>query len=522
MKLVTSEQIKMLDKLSIEKIGIPGVVLMENAGKSVADFISERWSSPSYVYIFCGTGNNGGDGLVAARHLYNRGYKVKVFLAGPKEKIKGDAAVNLNIALNMGINIKQVLSLQDLPLSEEENSHKEKIILIDALLGTGARGAPKGIIEEIVNLINKWKGVKIAVDLPTGVNADTGEVAGKAVKADYTITFAYPKRGTYLYPGIDYVGEVKVIDIGIPFDILERENLTIKTSLLLGRDFSPEIFYRRPSSHKGEFGHLLVLAGSSGLTGAATLSCMAALKIGAGLITLGIPESLNPILEEKLTEVMTLPLPETKKGVLSIKSFDEIKNFSNKCSALVIGPGLSRDAEVQELVEELLKSLRLPVVLDADGINCLAGKIDLISRYQGPVILTPHPGELARLTGTSTAEIQKDRIKAAVELAQTTGKIAVLKGAGTVIADSKGTSWINTTGNPGMASGGSGDVLTGIIGGLLAQRKDPLTCAKLGVYLHGLAADLAIKKQDGIPLLTARDIVENLVLAIRSLNDEHC
>lgn len=519
MKLLTSEEMRLLDSISIEKIGIPGIVLMENAGRSVADLINKRFPPPVRVCIFCGPGNNGGDGLVVARHLFNRGYKVQVFLGCPKEKLKGDAGVNLKIASNMGIKISEITSSSQLP-SSELDTNENSTILVDAILGTGARGAPRGILREMVNLINKWKGVKIAIDLPTGVNADTGEVTGEAVKANYTVTFGYPKRGMYLYPGMNYSGEIIVADIGIPFNILEREKIHISANLLSEKEFPPGIFYRLPSSHKGDFGHLFVLAGSPGMTGAATLACRAALKIGAGLVTLGVPRSLNPILEVKLTEAMTLPLPETEEGTLSFKAIEKIYKFAERYQALVIGPGLSRNPETKKLVKEILKNLDVPLVLDADGINSIAGELEFIRNYSGLAVLTPHPGELARLIGTSTSEIQKDRIRAAVNLAKQTGKITVLKGAKTVIAEPEENCWINTTGNAGMASGGTGDVLAGMIGGLLAQKKDALTATKLGVYLHGLAGDIAAQKY-GQTSLTAQDIIEHLPSAIRSLKNEY-
>jgi len=518
MKLVTSVEMQLLDRISIEKFGIPGIVLMENAGKAVADFINERCASFNKIYIFCGPGNNGGDGLVVARHLFNRGFSVKVFLGGSKDKLKKDAKTNMAIVSNMGIEIKEVFSSSELSLLEKELI-EGKVILVDALLGTGVKGAPRGIIGEMVRLINRLNGIKIAVDIPTGVNADTGEVQGEAIKATYTVTFAYPKRGIYLYPGMDYVGEVKIADIGIPHNILEKEKIKIQANLLLPEDLPLEIFTRKPSSHKGEFGHLFVLAGSKGLTGAAVLASQAALKVGAGLVTLGVPASLNPIFEVKLTEVMTLPLPETEQGSLSPRAFEKIMQFAEKCNALIIGPGLSRNSQTQKLIQKILKNLKLPIVVDADGINALAGKVDLISSYQAPMVLTPHPGEMARLRDTSVSEVQKDRIKSATTLAQETGKVVVLKGAGTVVARSDGECWINTTGNPGMASGGTGDVLTGIIGGFLVQGMKALDAAKLGVYLHGLAADFAAKEKEEVCLI-AQDIIENLPVAIKSLRNK--
>ncbi|MBE0478492.1 NAD(P)H-hydrate dehydratase [Candidatus Aerophobetes bacterium] len=520
MKLLKSDEMQRLDDISINKIGIPGSVLMENAGRAVAEFIKENWPPPCCVYIFCGSGNNGGDGLVVARHLYNKGYNLRVFLTGVKEKIAQDAAINLKIASNVGISIEEITSSEHLP-AREKKSGREEVLLVDALLGTGAKGAPRGIFAQIIELINGWEAVKIAVDLPSGVDADTGEVVGKAVKADWTVTFAYPKRGLYLYPGIDYSGKVRVVDIGIPSDIIEREKIHIPANLLLSEDFPPRLFHRCASSHKGTFGHLFVLAGSCGLTGAATLTCMGSLRVGTGLVTLGIPVSLNSIMEAKLTEVMTLPLSETDKKALSCEAFKEISHFASKCQALIVGPGLSRSPQTQELIRQILRSFKLPLVLDADGINALTGDLGIISNYEGAMVITPHPGELARFVGTSVAQVQKDRIKAALALASGTGKVVVLKGAGTVIASPQGLCWVNTTGNAGMASGGTGDVLTGVIGGFLAQGMDVLTSAKLGVYLHGLAADLAVKKQGGLTLLIAQDIIENLVFAIRSLNNEY-
>lgn len=520
MKLLKATEMQLLDKISIEKIGIPGIVLMENAGKAVADFISGNWGSSHKVYLFCGPGNNGGDGLVVARHLFNRGYQVQVFLGIKKDKLKGDAAINFKIAINMGIDVKELLSSSQISTLRELTREKG-VILVDALLGTGAKGSPRGILKEMIELINGWEAVKIAVDLPTGVDADTGEVPGEAVKADFTLTFAYPKRGIYLYPGMDYAGEIKVVDIGIPANILEKEKICISANLLSSTAFNPGLFYRKPSSHKGEFGHLLVLAGAPGLTGAAALTCLSALRVGTGLVTLGIPQSLNHILEVKLTEAMTLPLPETEEHTLSPQALEKIIQFSKKCDAIVLGPGLSLNFQTGDLVKNLLRTLTIPLVLDADGINALRGEIEFISNYSGSLIVTPHPGEMARLTGTSVAEIQQDRIKAALELARRTGKIIVLKGAGTIIAEPEGECWVNTTGNPGMASGGTGDVLAGIIGGFLAQGMDTLTAVKLGVYLHGLAGDKAAEKKGEISLL-AQDMIKNLAFAIRSLTNGCC
>jgi len=519
MKLLTCNEMRELDSLAIEKIGIPGLVLMENAGGKVAELIEEKCSplSGKLIYIFCGRGNNGGDGLVAARHLFNKRCRVRVFLATQKDKLKGDAATNLKIALNIGIDVREIVSESNI-FSLKKELEKKRVI-VDALLGTGAKGAPRGVIKELIKLINSLEGNVVAVDIPSGVDADTGGVPGESVKAKWTVTFAYPKRGLYLYPGMDYTGKIKVVDIGIPYNLLNEGK--IKSNLFIREDVPSNLFFRKPSSHKGSFGHLLVIAGSRGMTGAGALASLAALRVGAGLVTLGIPYSLNPILEMKLTEVMTLPLPETEEGTLSLKALDKICQFARRCKALVLGPGLSTQEETKELVKKIMVSLKIPLVLDADGITALAENTKLIAQYPAPLIITPHPGELSRLLSISIPEVQKDRIFSSKILAEKTGKIAILKGARTVITDEQGNSWVNSTGNPGMASGGSGDVLSGILGGFLVQGMDPLIAAKIGVYLHGLSADLVVKEKGQLSLI-AGDILENIPQAIRSLKNGCC
>ncbi len=517
MKVVTSQEMQKLDELAIKTIGIPSIVLMENAGIKVVEVIEKEYSPlpGKSIYILCGPGNNGGDGMVVARHLSNRGVRVKVFLLAEKNRIKGDAATNLSIAERLGIGVKEVNSTQDLKLLHQELNHAD--IIVDALLGIGSTLPLRGLMREVVSLINRCSRHTIAVDLPTGLDADTGEVPGEAIKANFTVTFAYPKRGLYLYPGINYAGKIEVVDIGISSSLGEEK---IRCNLLISSDIQKDLFYRKPSSHKGNFGHLLVIAGSLGMTGAATLTALSALRVGAGLVTLGIPESLNPILEIKLTEVMTLPLPETPQKTLSSEAFGKIEEFSGRCRAMVLGPGISVEEETKKLVKMIMGGLDIPLVLDADGINNLVDEISLLQKYRSPLIITPHPGEMSRLLETTVKEVQKDRIESTASLARETGAIAVLKGAGTIIADKEGNNWINSTGNPGMASGGTGDVLTGIIGGLLVQGFSPLLVAQMGVYLHGLAGDLAAQKR-GETSLTAGDVLENLPEAIRRVKSEH-
>lgn len=517
MKLVTSEEMHRIDKKAIEEIGIPSIVLMENAGLQVANTIEEKYGPlrEKSVYIFAGSGNNGGDGMVVARHLFNQKAKVKVFLLTEKKNIKGDAATNLSIAGKMGIPIREITSPAFLEPLERELEKAD--IVIDALLGTGAKGAPRGLMEEVITLIDKHSKHTVAIDIPTGVDADKGKVQGKAIKAEYTVSLAYPKRGLYLYPGMDYAGEIEIADIGIPIGLEEDK---INSHLLTISDISKKLFFRKLSSHKGNFGHLLVMAGSPGMTGAASLTALSALRVGAGLVTLAIPEDLNPILEIKLTEAMTLPLPQSKEKTLGKEGFEKIKKFSQKCKAIAIGPGISCLKETNELIKMIINQLDIPLVLDADAINVLAGELALLKKYKAPLIITPHPGEMGRLLGTSAEEIQKDRIESAVTLAKKIGAIVVLKGARTVIANKEGKTWVNLTGNPGMATGGSGDVLTGIISGLLVQEFSCLEAAKTGVYLHGYAADLAAQEKGEISLI-ASDTLESIPEAIRRTKNEY-
>ncbi len=517
MKLVTSEEMRRIDRKAIEEIGIPSIVLMENAGLKIGEAIEKKYGplKEKSIYIFAGSGNNGGDGMVAARHLFNQKVKAKIFLLNEKKNIKGNAAINLSIAEKMGIPIKEITSPAFMEPLEKEL--KKADVVVDALMGTGAKGAPRGLMKKVIDLINKYSKSTVAVDIPTGVDADKGTVQGKAIKAEYTVCLAYPKRGLYLYPGMDYAGEIEIVDIGIPAGLEEDK---INSELLTLSDISKKLFFRKPSSHKGSFGHLLVIAGSPGMTGAASLTALSALRVGTGLVTLGIPEDLNPILETKLTEVMTLPLPQSKYKTLCREGFEKIRDFSQKCKAIAIGPGISSTKQTKELVSTIIDQLDIPLVIDADGINVLAGELVLLKQYKGSLIITPHPGEMGRLVGASVEEIQEDRIGFTTALARRIGAIVVLKGARTVIANEEGNSWVNLTGNPGMATGGSGDILTGIISGLLAQKLSPLEAAKTGVYLHGYAADLAVQEKGEISLI-ASDTLETIPEAIRRMENEY-
>jgi len=489
MKVVTAQEMREIDGRVIEEIGIPGAVLMENAGMSVFNLIRELTEGfpPGgfKVAIFVGKGNNGGDGLVVARHLHNHDYRVSVYLLAPPESFSGSARLNLELARKTGVPIETIDSPEK--LDEIWRDIGEIDIAVDAIFGTGLKGAVRGLAGEVIERINQLKAVRVAVDLPSGLNADTGAVEGPCVRADFTVTMALPKRGLLLYPGADYCGEVRVADIGFPKVAIESQE--VKTELITEEIALSLLPRRSPSGHKGTFGHVLVIAGSVGLTGAATLTSMAALRAGAGMVTLGIPQSLNEVMEVKLTEVMTLPLPETPLRTLSVKAMDEILDFMPRATVLAVGPGLSRDRETVELVCKLCFESDKPMVIDADGLNAIAQFPETLERLGPDVVLTPHPGEMSRLTGKSVQEIESDRVESARSFAVKYGLTLTLKGAPTVIASPDGRVYINSTGNSGMATAGMGDVLTGLIAGLIAQGMSPTNAALVAVFYHGLAAD---------------------------------
>ena len=493
MKLVTASMMRELDRRAIQEIGIPSLVLMENAGRTTYQILRREFPGlQGEVAVVAGRGNNGGDGFVVARYLANAGIPVAVFLLGPREKVSGDARVNLEILAHLGIAVAEVLTDADLnPLTHRL---AKAGLIVDALLGTGLNSPVQGLMAALIQRVNQLRAPVLAVDIPTGLSADTGEVLGAALKAQVTVTYGWPKLGQVLPPGRDYVGRLWQVDISIPPN-LARET---PVSLAEAREMRALLPFRPFGSHKGNFGHLLVLAGATGKTGAAALACEAALRAGAGLVTLGVPASLNDILEVKLTEAMTLPLPEAAAArALGKAAWAPIREFldgKNQKFTVALGPGIGTHPETRELVGRLVHDLAGPMVIDADGINNLAGEIAALKDAAGPRILTPHPGEMARLVGLTTAAVQARRLDLARETAARLGVILVLKGAQTVVAAPDGRASLNSTGNPALASGGTGDVLTGLIGGFLAQGLTPWDAARLGVYLHGLAADFFVSR----------------------------
>ena len=517
MKVVTAQQIQNLDRRTIREFGIPGIVLMENAGRGTVDAVYKYFSEDSLqrIVIFAGSGNNGGDGFVIGRHLINRGVETEVFLLTKKEKLKGDARTNMEL-------YQKLRPIYELQSKKDLTKFKTKIIhadlIVDAILGTGLNSEVKGFYREVIDYINTLAIPVAAVDIPSGINADTGKILGTAVQADLTATFGLPKIGLLIYPGADAAGNLDVVDISIPEYLVQEEN--IHTELLEEEEMCSLLQPRGADTHKGHYGHLLVVAGSVGKTGAAAMTAEAGLRVGAGLVTLGIPESLNPIMEMKLTEVMTEPLPETSFQSFSKKALPKIENLLEGKNALALGPGISTHPETVEVVHWIVRNCQVPLIIDADGINALAEKPNLLKKSKAPLLLTPHPGEMARLVKTSTKELQGDRVGAAKNFAQKNGVYLALKGARTIIAEPNGNVYINPTGNPGMASGGSGDVLTGMIAGLAAQGYTLSEAVRLGVFLHGYSADLA-GEEIGEISLTAVDILNSIPSTLQEVMFPH-
>lgn len=513
MKIVTGKEMQVLDRKAIEEHGIPSLRLMENAGLRVFEEIKRFYDriKGKAVTIVAGKGNNGGDGFVVAKHLKKAGAAVAVYLLANENEISPDAKASLAAYKKIRGKFypKSSYDFKRLQTCLEESD-----LVVDAIFGTGLSSPVKGLAKEAIEAINTSSKPVVSIDIPSGVNADTGEVMGTAVTAELTVTLGLPKLGFFLYPGAEHVGLLKIVDIGITKVLVDR--LQVRIELLTG-DQMVDLLPRRPSNaHKGSFGHTAVIAGSVGKTGAAVMASLSALRVGAGMVTLALPESLEATLPKRPWEIMTLPLPETVDHTIGLSAEKAIMRFLEGKAAVAIGPGLSTHVETQELVRNLIKQNEIPTVLDADGLNAFAGKAALLSKSRAPLILTPHPGEMSRLSGLSTEKIQKDRLGVARQFSQEHRVHLVLKGAKTVIAEPSGFLSINPTGNPGMATAGTGDVLTGIIAGLLAQGLSPAAAAKLGVYLHGLSGDIVAAQRGSVGLI-AGDLIEQIPAAIRTL-----
>lgn len=511
MKIVTAAQMQALDRRTTQEGGVRSLTLMENAGASVARVVIQRYGpvAGKTVAVFCGKGNNGGDGFVVARLLKRQRASVRVFLLSPLSALQGDAKT----MHRRFVKVAGASAVRPNPAAEDMSAcAKQSDLLVDALLGTGLSTPVTGAYRSAIDAMNASGSPVVAVDLPSGLHADTGAVLGAAVRATVTVTVAPPKLGLYVGQGIDHAGTIHVAEIGIPPSYVDAvEGHVSLLTLQECRRLLPE---RLPSSHKGTYGHAGLIAGSVGKTGAAALAARAALRTGTGLVTVATPASVNDVLEAKLLEAMTVPMPETKARTLARSGLERILSFAQARTAVAIGPGLTTHPETVELLQTLIPKLERPTVLDADALNALAGRTTLLGDSKVPLVLTPHPGEMARLEGETTPQsINADRLGTAGHFARRRGVFLVLKGARTVVAHPDGRIAVCPTGNPGMATAGAGDVLTGMIVGFLAQRLDAWQAACAGTYFHGLAGDLAAAKW-GQPGMTAGDIIEQIPHAL--------
>jgi len=496
MLLVTAEEMRRLDRATMEGGRVSGEVLMGRAGAGVAEALERRYGPclGLRVLVLCGTGNNGGDGFVAALRLRERGAEVHVGLLGERARVRGEALVHLDRMRAAGLEpvlLAGVAALERLVACRDAWDYA-----LDALLGTGARGEPAGMMEAGVEVLRRLDdtGTRVvALDLPTGVDADTGTIARRAVRADLTVTFGCPKRGHLLYPGRAFVGTLEVVDIGIDSEAIDAISRPVHLATPVG--MAALIPARDPRAHKGSVGRVLVVGGSQGLTGAVALAARGALRSGAGYVQAAIPRSLNDVLEMKLTEEMTIPMPETPERTLAIAALEPLLAHVAATDAIALGSGLSRHREAAELARRVAAESDRPVVIDADGLNAFEGHADALARAPAPRVLTPHLGEMRRLTGIEPEALDAGRIDAAREWADRWRAVVVLKGAPTVIAAPGGATTVNPTGNAGMATAGTGDVLTGAIAAFIAQGLPPYEAARLAVYAHGMAGDRVAAEQ---------------------------
>ena len=514
--VLTPAEMRKVDRHAIKTLGIPGRVLMEHAGRAVAERLSELLSGRGSVAVICGSGNNAGDGFVAARFLTSAGHRPHVYLAAHPDRLHGDALESY-----------ELLTQLDIPQSLITDPESLRVVdfsrydwLLDALIGTGLRGAVADHYADVIGLLNSSGVPILACDIPSGIDGETGRGEGRRVRAQETVTLGLPKPGLLLYPGAEHTGRVHIADVGLP---RESVNSVSPDLFLVGdQDVPPRLPQRRGNAHKGEFGRVFLIAGSRGMTGAAALSGEAALRIGAGLVTVGTPRCMNDVLEVKLTEAMTLPLADRAEGSLGANAEIAIREHARRSDVLAIGPGISQHDDVRALVHHLFADWSgMPdrIVIDADALNVCAPLSDTEVRFPTGAVLTPHPGEAARLLGIDVPDVESARIDTARRLSADTNTTVVLKGAPTVIASPDGRAYLNPTGNSGMATAGSGDVLTGAIAGLLGQGLDPLNAAIAGVYLHGLAGDLAADEL-GAGLL-AGDILRMIPNALMAIAPDH-
>ncbi len=514
MKIVTAEQMSAIDRTVIDDMGISGEKLMESAGKKVVEesvrFLSDI-KGKKRITIFAGGGNNGGDAFVVARLFLSEHKDIiaNLILTVPSSRLKGDALLNYERLIDQFPDCMCFVESLD-ELNRLEAMIQKSHLILDGIFGTGFHGKMRDYFGEIISFINDLNKPVLSIDIPSGVNGNTGEVDKFAVRADITVTFGLPKTGILFGDGVEYTGEIKVVDIGLPKQAIDSvlSNIESIAESEIRRFFKP----RKSDSNKSTFGHLLILAGSVGLTGAAVLASKAAMRAGCGMVTLGCPESLNQIFEIKLIETMTLPLPETEINTLHVDSLKTILSTidSRKCNGVLIGPGLGKHPFTTELVAQLIKKSPCPVIIDADAINAVSKySSDILADTKVPIILTPHPGEFSRLMDIPTAQIQKNRLETLSSFTKKNKAITILKGKNTLVAEKGSKVYVNLLGNSGLATAGTGDVLSGIIGSFLVQGMKPIEASCCGVYIHGKTADYAVN-YTGERSLIASDLIKFL------------
>jgi ADP-dependent NAD(P)H-hydrate dehydratase / NAD(P)H-hydrate epimerase len=524
-KALTAAQMREADRLTTERYGIPSLQLMENAGASVADYLSQTFPqlSARRIVVFCGKGNNGGDGFVVARRLRERNAPPRVFLFSERSELRGDAATNMRRWQDGGGELRVVNSADQWVAAREVLDETD--LVIDALLGTGVKGPVKGLLASVIEDVNSWSrrraaGMRsaierfvAAVDMPSGLPSENDDFGGPVIRADATVTFTAPKVGQLLAPAADCVGNLLVRSIGTPRDLLNND-ATLKLHWLEPGEFSSLPMVRKADANKGKFGHALIVAGSLGKSGAAVLGGRAAFRVGAGLVTVATPADVLPIVAAGMPEMMTAPLLATEDGTMSLRNLgsDRFAQIAENKSVLAMGPGISTNDETQQFIRAVLQKVSLPVILDADGLNAFAGHTnELRARKPELLALTPHPGEMARLVDSTARDVQNRRLEIALDAARQWNAFVILKGFHTVLATPDGRAYVNTTGNPGMATGGTGDVLTGMLAGLTAEfgTKNWEAVLGLGVHLHGLAGDVAVERVGEAPLV-ASDLIDAL------------
>jgi NAD(P)H-hydrate epimerase len=519
MKALTAAQMREADRLTTERYGISGQELMENAGTAIAQFLREKFGEfgGRKILVLCGKGNNGGDGMVVARLLKDFGAAPRVYLFANPGSVEGDAAINLK-RWQRGLGEWNVVTSE----AEWEFARAalgDADLIVDALLGTGLRGPAEGLLAAVITDLNEMRKNRrgkvaiAAVDMPSGLASDMEDLGGPVVKADFTVTLTAPKVGQLVLPNSKCCGELVVREIGTPPELIESDP-HLKIHWIEPSEFRALPLRRDPAANKGTYGHALILAGSLGKSGAAILAARGALRAGAGLVTVATPQEVQPVVAGGLPEMMTSPLVSTDAGTASLRNLDygKFAEILKGKSVFALGPGLSMQHETQEFIRHVASKTELPIILDADGLNAYAGAADTLNERQSAALaLTPHPGEMARLLGTTVKEVQSRRLDVALEAAGRWRAHVILKGFHTILATPSGQAYINTTGNPGMATGGTGDVLTGILAGLTAQFgvEDWARVLSLGIYLHGLAGDIAASHVGEAPLI-ASDLVDAL------------